>query len=75
MEIKSRIMSMGVAKKSARRNQDFSIERLQWAGLNYHLGVPARNLTIVIKGLYTPSEKRACNSHSDCRNIEIFQRY
>ena len=27
------------------------------------------------KGLYTPSEKRACNSHSDCRNIEIFQRY
>ena len=28
-----------------------------------------------VKGLYTPSEKRACNSHSDCRNIEIFQRY
>ena len=27
------------------------------------------------KGLYTPSEKRARNSHSDCTNIEIFQRY
>ena len=27
------------------------------------------------KGLYTPSEKRACNSHSDSTNIEIFQRY
>ena len=27
------------------------------------------------KGLYTPSEKRACNSHSDCTNVEIFQRY
>ena len=21
---------------------------------------------------YSPSEKRACNSHSDCTNIEIF---
>ena len=29
----------------------------------------------ITKGLYTPSEKRACNSHSDCTNIEIFQRY
>ena len=29
----------------------------------------------IAKGLYTPSEKRACNSHSDCTNIEIFQHY
>ena len=29
----------------------------------------------IAKGLYTPSEKRACNSHSDCTNDEIFQRY
>ena len=27
----------------------------------------------VTKGLYTPSEKRAYNSHSDCTKIEIFQ--
>ena len=24
------------------------------------------------KGLYTPSEKRACNSHSDCTNVQCY---